>query len=82
MNQKFKRIVALVLSLIMILSVAAVAVNVFAADANDVEEPHEHKTFFQIFSEFFNEVINFFKYIFHDVFLGKPAPDIPPAPVN
>ncbi len=30
-----------------------------------------HRTMFEIWTEFFMEIVDFFKYIFHDVWLGK-----------
>lgn len=85
MNKTFKKIMALVLTVIMLMSVATVA---FAASAEDdpsipvsevittdppAEEPHEHNSFFNLFIQFWLEIFNFFKYIFNDLLLGRPA---------
>lgn len=89
MNKTLKKIVALMLSLIMILSVSAVCFSVFAEDGAVVENTEDtaapaesehpaHTTFLQLFVDFFKEVFNFFKYIYYDVFLGKPVPEVPP----
>lgn len=77
---------ALVLSVMMLLSVCAVGMSVFAEDGTTAvvettEEESEHQphtTFFEITVAFWKEVFNFFKYIFYDVFLGLPVPDIKP----
>lgn len=36
---------------------------------NIVHEPHP--TFIELWIEFFKEIYEFFKYIFHDMYLGK-----------
>lgn len=86
MKNSLKKIIALVLSLIIISSVMAVGFSVYAEDAVSVtvadseEETEEdnHTSFFALTINFFREIFRFFKYIFYDVFLGKPVPDVPP----
>lgn len=86
MKNSLKRIIALVLSLIILASTAAVSFASFAAPQEDSsittttgDEDNEqpHPTFFKLFIEFVKEIYNFFKYIFYDVILGRPAPDVP-----
>lgn len=85
---KAKKFIALLLSLMLILSTFAVGFGAFAADSNvavvdaDEEENETHQTFFSIFIEFFKEIGKFIKYIFYDLWLGNPAPDIPDAPTK
>ena len=88
MNKTLKKLTALVLSLVLMMSVFAVGFSVFAeetaaattvAAAEQETEKHEdHRTFFQLIVDFWKEVGAFFKYIFYDMWLGIPAP---PAPV-
>ncbi len=86
MNKTIKKIMALVLTVIMLMSVAVVACAESYVDpetgvtVQEVEttapadEPvEEHRMFFDIFVEFWEEVFAFFKYIFYDVFRGEPA---------
>lgn len=77
MNKTLKKIIAIVLSVMMILSVTSVSL---AAE----EVPHEdHPTMFSLISTFFWEVVEFFRYIFYGVWLGEPGPSvIPPAPTD
>lgn len=88
MNKKLKKIIALVLSLIMILSASAACLSAFAADetadrvevvgGSDEGDHPAHSSFTEIFINFYREIFNFFKYIFYDVFLGKDVPAVPP----
>ena len=88
MNKTIKKAMALILTLIMLMSAATVA---FAATAEDdpsipvsevetTEVPEEggsateeHRSMIQIFIDYIMEVFNFFKYIFYDLPLGKAA---------
>lgn len=78
MNKTLKKVIAIILSVMMILSVSSVS---FAAEE---EVPHEdHPTMFSLISTFFWEVIEFFRYIFFGVWVGEPGPSvIPPAPTD
>lgn len=69
MNKTLKKIVALVLSIMMILSLASVA---FAVDEDEVHE--DHPTFFSMTITFIREVYEFFRYIFYGVWIGEPGP--------
>lgn len=69
MKKTFKKIISLVLVLVMLMTVCAIAV---AAGDVTTEAPAEHGSFISIFARFALEVFNFFKYIFHDLWLGKP----------
>ena len=77
-----KKIISLVLALIMIMSVAVVGFSAMAADDDvavvEVAEgeatentEEEHRNFYNLIWDFCVEIYEFFKYIFHDVFLGK-----------
>ena len=86
MNKTLKKIIALVLVLTLSVSMFAVSFSVFAtegttvaADAGDEEERH-NTSMIELFVKFLKSVGDFFKYIFYDLFLGKPAPDIPKPP--
>lgn len=87
MNKTLKKLTALVLSLVLMMSVFAVGFSVFAEDTaattvaaaeQETEKHEDHRTFFQIIVDFWKEIGAFFKYIFYDMWLGIPAP---PAPV-
>lgn len=86
---KAKKLIALLLSLMLILSTFAVGFGAFAADSNvavvdasEDESEETHSTFFALFIEFVKEIGKFIKYIFYDLWLGDPAPDIPDAPTK
>ena len=57
---------------------AAVATNVAAEE----EEEHVDTTFFEMIVDFFESIWSFLKYVFYEVFLGKPAPPIPDPPIK
>lgn len=92
MNKTFKKLIALMLVLLMSLPLFTAAFAVFAeetpavttAAAADDEEEDEHvkTTFFEMFIDFFKSIWEYLKYIFYDVFLGKPAPKPPEAPTK
>ena len=85
MNKTLKRLIAFVLVLALSLSAFAGAFSVFAEDttvAEDIDEEYSKTTFLELIVRFWQSVGAFFKYIFYDVFLGKPAPEIPPVPNN
>lgn len=78
MNKTLKKIIAVLLSVIMILSVTSVS---FAAE--EEAEHEEHATMFSIASTFFWEIVEFFRYIFYGVWMGEPGPsEIPAAPTD
>lgn len=91
MNKTLKKLIALMLVLVMALPVFATAFSVFAEDAavttvaavdEDEEEEHADTTFFEMFIDFFKSIWEYLKYIFYEVFLGRPAPDVPEAPTR
>ncbi len=73
MKKNFKKFIALLLSVLMLMSVMAVGVS--AEDAADApaEGGEEHRTITEIIIGIFMEIFGFFKYIFYDVFRGDPA---------
>ncbi len=74
MKKNFKKFIALLLSMLMLMSFMAVG-----ASAEDVTEALEtegeevHRGFIDIFIDFVMEIYGLFKYIFYDVFRGEPA---------
>lgn len=92
MNKTFKKLIALMLVLLMSLPLFTAAFAAFAeeapavttAAAADDEEEDEHvkTTFFEMFIDFFKSIWEYLKYVFYDVFLGKPAPKPPEAPTK
>ena len=75
MKKNFKKFVALLLSVLMLMSVMAVGASAEGAATDTVVEPEveTHRGFIDIFVDFFMEFIGFIKYIFYDVFRGEPA---------
>ncbi len=87
MNKTIKKIMALVLTAIMLMSVAAVAGASYVdpetgitveevqttAPTGEDDTVEEHRSLIDIFIEFWKDVFEFFKYIFYDVFRGEPA---------
>lgn len=73
MKKNLKKFIALLLSVLMLMSV--MAVGAFAEDATDApaEESGEHRTITEILIDIFMEIVGLFKYIFYDVFRGEPA---------
>lgn len=91
MNKTLKKLTALILSLILAVSVFAVGFTAFAEDGiaadttvaaaeQETEKHGDHATFFQLFIDFFKEIGSFIKYIFYDMWLGRPAPPAPTIP--
>lgn len=80
MKKSIRKIIALALSIIMIMSVAAVGFSAFAEEpTTEHAEGHLKTSFFQLFIDFVKEVFSFLKYIFYDVFRGvqpEPAPTL------
>lgn len=71
MKKNFKKFIALLLSVLMLMSVMAVG-----ASAEDITEAPEvegeaHRGFIDIFIDMFVEFFQFIKYIFYDVFRGE-----------
>ncbi len=73
MKKNFKKFIALLLSVLMLMSVMAVGASAEDATQAPAEGEEEHRTFAEIFIDFIMEIANFFKYIFYDVFRGEPA---------
>lgn len=92
MNKTLKKLVALMLVLVMALPVFTAAFAVFAEEApaattaaaadDEEEKEHANTTFFEMFIDFFKSIWEFLKYVFYEVFLGKPAPKPPEAPTK
>lgn len=88
MNKTLRKLVALVLVLMMTLSVCGASFSAFAetgevastVEPDDSEFDTEHVSFIELFYRFLKSIWEFLRYIFYDVVLGKPAPDVPPAP--
>ncbi len=71
MKKTFKKVISLVLVLVMLMSVGVVGAS--AADSTTEEPaPENHGSFISIFFGFIMEFYGLLKYIFHDVWLGKP----------
>ncbi|MBR5438554.1 MAG: hypothetical protein IKV21_06515 [Clostridia bacterium] len=73
MKKNFKKVIALLLSVLMLMSVMAVGVSAEDAASGEPEGTEEHRGFIQIFIDFFKEFVGFFRYIFYDVFRGEPV---------
>lgn len=91
MNKTLKKLIALMLVLVMSLPVFATAFAVFAEEgavvattvaAEEEEEEHADTTFFEMIVNFFESIWSYLKYVFYEVFLGKPAPPIPDPPIK
>lgn len=91
MNKTLKKLIALMLVLVMALPVFSAAFAVFAEEApaattavadDEEEKEHADTTFFEMFIDFFKSIWSFIKYVFYEVFLGKPAPKPPEAPTK
>lgn len=90
MNKTLKKLIALMLVLVMALPAFSAAFSVFAEEApaattvvaDDEEDEHVKTTFFEMFIDFFKSIWEYLKYIFYEVFLGKPAPKPPEAPTK
>ena len=84
MNKTLKKLISIVLVLTLSLSAFAGVFSVFAegttAAVDDSDEEHKHTSFFELFVNFWRSIGAFIKYIFYDIFLGKPAPEIPSKP--
>lgn len=82
MNKTLKRMIAMILALIMMVSVAAVGFAVSAegeeqvttqvTDTDEVVE-EEHRMFYEVIADFFKEIFEFFKFMFYGIFLGEQA---------
>ena len=73
MKKNFKKFIALLLSVLMLMSVMAVGASAEDATVEAQPETETHRGFIEIFIDFFMEFIGFIKYIFYDVFRGEPA---------
>lgn len=69
MNKTLKKILAVVLAVMMVMTFAAVA---FATDG-EVAAQEEPRFIFQILFDMLKEFWGMIRYIFYDVFLGVPA---------
>ncbi len=72
MKKNFKKFIALLLSVLMLMSVMAVGAS--AEDITDAPaegEGESHRGFIGIFIDMFVEFFQFIKYIFYDVFRGE-----------
>lgn len=79
MNKKFKKFLCILLSVIIAMS--ALSVGTFAA-ADDEKAPVGNRTFKTIFFEYITIIIDFFRYIFFDVWTGADPGPIPDPPVK
>lgn len=88
MNKTLRKIIAFVLVLALSASVFAVSFSVFATEGTTAsvddsgDEDHEPMAFTRMFVDFVKSIYQFFKYIFYEIFLGIPAPDIPEPPLH
>ncbi len=74
MKKNFKKFVALLLSVLMLMSFMAVGASAEdVTEAPETEGEHTHRGFIEIFIDFVMEIYGLFKYIFYDVFRGLPA---------
>lgn len=73
MKKSFKKVVALLLSVLMLMSVMAVGVSAEDGIEAPAEAEEEHRTITEIIIEIWMEIFGFFKYIFYDVFRGEYA---------
>lgn len=73
MKKNLKKFIALLLSVLMLMSVMAVGASAEDAAVDVQPEVEQHRGFIDIFIDFFMEFIGFIKYIFYDVFRGEPA---------
>ena len=90
MNKTLKKVVAYVLVLTLSFSMFGVLFGAFAEGttapegttvvADDDENNDKGTTMIELFVKFCKSFWSFIKYIFYDVFLGKPAPEIPKPP--
>ncbi len=74
MKKNFKKVIALLLSVLMLMSFMAVGASAEdVTDAPETEGAESHRGFIDIFIDFVMEIYGLFKYIFYDVFRGVPA---------
>lgn len=88
MKKTAKKLIAMLLSLIIITTACAAAFSVFAEDSVNAdttavsedttaaeEDDHEaHPTFIGLFIVFLREIASFIRYIFYGVWQGEPVP--------
>lgn len=89
MKKTANKLIAMLLSLIFIITACSAAFSVFAEDTAEVdavaavaddkasaeEDDHEpHPTFTGLFVVFIKEIISFIRYIFYGVWQGEPVP--------
>ena len=73
MNKTFKKFISLVLAVLMVMTVVTVSFVAFAEGVEVTEPAEDHTMMWEVFWQFVQEIYGFFKYIFHDVFLGAAA---------
>lgn len=79
MNKTLKKVIAILLSVMMILSVTSVS---FAAEESTEIDHGSTPTMFSMIISFFQEFISLIRYVFYGVWIGEPGPsEIPAAPV-
>jgi len=74
MKKNLKKFVALLLSVLMLMSFMAVGASAEdVTEAPEAEGEHTHRNFYEVIIDFFVEFYGLLKYIFYDVFRGVPA---------
>lgn len=71
MKKSFKKFIALLLSVLMLMSVMAVGASAEDAAETPAEGEEQHRTITQVLIDIFMEIFGLFKYIFYDVFRGE-----------
>lgn len=86
MNKTLKKLISIVLVLTLSLTAFGGVFSAFAEGttaasvSDDSEEEYSKTTFLELFVRFWKSIGDFFKYVFYELLLGKPAPDIPEKP--
>lgn len=77
MKKNFKKVIAVLLSLLVLMG--TMSVGAFAEDVTEApvtEDEGHHRNMYEVIYDMFVEFFNFLKYIFYDVFRGDPVPEI------